>query len=123
MGPDHDTAQFAVHPIERWWTEQGHARYPAAHDLYLVADGGGSHGARVRLWKVAWQRFATARGLTLHVSHFPPGTSQGNYIDHRLFSFIRMNGRGRPLTPFETIVDLIGHPRTQTGLTVWAEWD
>ena len=123
VGQDHDTAQFAVHTIERWWTEQGKARYPSAHDLYIVADGGGSNAARARLWKVELQRFATATGLTVHVSHFPPGTSKWNYIEHRLFSFISMNWRGRPLTTFETIVDLIGHTRTQTGLTVWAEWD
>ena len=98
----------------------------------IVADGGGSHAARARRWKVERQRLATASSLTIHVSHFPPETSKWNYIEHRLFSFIPlrgfpgviiMNGRGRPLTTFETIVDVIGHTRTQTGLTVWAEWD
>ena len=123
VGQDHDTAQFAVHTLERWWTEQGQTRYPAAHDLYIVADGGGSNAAKARLWKVELQRFATAHRLTIHVSHFPPGTSKWNYIEHRLFSFISMNWRGHPLTTFETIVDLIGHTKTQTGLTVWAEWD
>ncbi len=123
VGQDHDPAPFAVHTIERWWQEQGRARYAAAHDLYIVADGGGSNGYRVRLWKVELQRFANASGLQIHVSHFPPGTSQGNYIEHRLFGFLSINGRGRPLTTFETIVDLIGHTTTQTGLTVWADWD
>ena len=120
--PTH-TAQFAVYTIERWWTEPGQTRYPAAHDLYIVADGGSSHAVRGRLWKVGRQRFATASGLTIHVSHFPPGTSKWNYMERRLFSFISTNWRGRPLTTFETIVDWIGHTRTQTGLTVWAEWD
>jgi len=123
VGQDHDTAQFAVHTIARWWQEQGRARYLDAQDLYIVADGGGSNGYRVRLWKVELQRFANATGLRVHVSHFPPGASKWNYIEHRLFSFISMNGRGRPLTTFETIVDLIGHTTTSTGLTVWAEWD
>ena len=98
VGQDHDTAQFAVHTIARWWQEQGRARYPDAQDLYIVADGGGSNGYRVRLWKVELQRFATATGLRVHVSHFPPGTSKWNFIEHRLFSFISMNWRGRPLT-------------------------
>jgi transposase len=123
VGQDHDTAQFAVHTIERWWQEQGRLRYPDAQDLYIVADGGGSNGSRVRLWKLELQRFATATGLRVHVSHFPPGTSKWNYIEHRLFSFISMNWRGRPLTTFETVVELIGHTTTATGLTVWAEWD
>ncbi len=123
VGQDHDTAPFAVHTLERWWQEQGRTRYPAARDLYVVADGGGSNGYRVRLWKWELQRFANATGLRIHVSHFPPGTSKWNYIEHRLFSFISMNWRGRPLTTFETIVDLIGHTTTGTGLTVWAEWD
>lgn len=123
VGQDHDTAPFAVHTISRWWQEQGRARYPNAQDLYIVADGGGSNGYRVRLWKVELQRFATATGLRVHGSHFPPGASNWNYIEHRLFRVISMNGRGRPLTTFEVIVDLIGHTTTATGLTVWAEWD
>ncbi len=89
----------------------------------IVGDGGGSHGARLRLGKVELQRFATARGHTIHGSPFPPGTRPGNYVEHRLFRVISMNERGRPLTTFETIVDLIGHTRVQTGLTMWAEWD
>ena len=109
--------------MARRWQEQGRARYPDAQDLYIVADGGGSNGYRVRLGKVALQRFATATGLRVHVSHFPPGASKWNYIEHRLFSFLSMNWRGRPLTTFEVIVDLIGHTTTGTGLTVWAEWD
>ena len=80
----------------------------------IVAEGGGSHAARARLWKVALQRFATASGLTIHVSHFPPGTSQRNSIEHRRFSFLSMNWRGHPLTTFETIVELIGHTKTPT---------
>jgi hypothetical protein len=123
VGQDHDTAQFAVHTIARWWQEQGRARYPDAQDLYIVADGGGSNGSRVRLWKPELQRFATASGLRIHVSHVPPGTSKWNAIEHRLFSVIRMHGRGRPLTPCETLVEWIGHTPTATGLTVWAEWD
>ena len=89
----------------------------------MADGGGGSNAARARLWRVARQSLATASGPPIHVSHFPPGTNQRNYMEHRLFSVISMNGRGRPLTTFETLVDCIGHTRTQTGLTVWAEWD
>ncbi len=122
MGQDHDTGPCAVYTIERWRSEPGQTRYPAAHDLYLVADGGGSNAARARLWKVELQRCATARGLTIHVSRGPPGTSKWHYVEHRLFSFISRNWRGRPLTTFKTLVEWIGHTKTQTGLTVWAEW-
>ena len=123
VGADHDTAQFAVATIRRWWQERGRRQYADAHDLYIIADGGGSNGSRVRLWKWELQQFATETGLTIHVSHFPPGTSKWNAIEHRLFSFISMNWRGRPLTTFETVVQCIAHTTTSAGLTVHADYD
>lgn len=117
MGQNHDTAPCTVHPSERWWTAHGGARPEPP------SPRGAWHGARLRLGKVALPRFATARGITIQVSPFPPGTRPGNYLEHRLFSFISMNGWGRSPTTFETIGDRIRHPRTQTGLTVWAEGD
>lgn len=98
VGSDHDTAQFAVVTIRRWWQERGGSQYPEADALYIVADGDGRHGSRVRLGKTELQRLATATGLTIHVSHFPPGTSQWNAIEHRLSSVISRTWRGRPLT-------------------------
>ncbi len=123
VGSDHDTAQFAVATLRRWWQERGRHQYPAARELYIVADGGGSNGSRVRLWKTELQRFATDTGLTIQVSHFPPGTSKWNAIEHRLFSVISRTWRGRPLTTYETVVQCIAHTTTETGLTVYAEWD
>ena len=123
VGSDHDTAQFAVATIRRWWQDRGRAPYPHATTLSIVADGGGSNGYRVRLWKAELQRLATDTGLAIHVSHLPPGTSQWNKIEHRLFSVIGRSWRGRPLTTFETLVQCIAQTTTTTGLTVHAECD
>jgi len=123
VGITHDTAQFAVASIRRWWTEMGAARFPRARKLMITADGGGSNSSRNRLWKVTLQELADELGLTLHVSHFPPGTSKWNKIEHRLFSFITKNWRGRPLTSLQTIVELIGNTTTDGGLTVRAALD
>ncbi len=118
VGIDHDTAAFAVHTIHRWWRALGSQAYPRASSLRIVADSGGSNGSRVRLWKWELQRLADATRLTLHVSHLPPGTSKWNKIEHRLFSFISQNWRGRPLLTHATIVKLIASTRTSTGLKV-----
>ena len=118
VGMDHDTATFAVNTIRRWWRAMGSTTYPRAASLLVVADSGGSNGSRLRLWKWELQRLADATGLTIHVSHLPPGTSKWNKIEHRLFSFISQNWRGRPLLTHATIVKLISHTRTSTGLTV-----
>jgi hypothetical protein len=123
VGIDHDTAQFAAASIGRWWHEMGSARYPRATELMITADGGGSNSSRNRLWKVALQSLATKLRLTLRVCHFPPGTSKWNKIEHRLFCFITKNWRGRPLTSYEVIVNLIANTTTQTGLTVRAALD
>jgi hypothetical protein len=123
VGITHDTARFAVASIRRWWTEMGAARFPRARKLMITADGGGSNSSRNRLWKVALQELADELGMPLHVSHFPPGTSKWNKIEHRLFCFITKNWRGRPLTSVETIVELIGNTTTDTGLTVRAALD
>jgi hypothetical protein len=123
VGITHDTAQFAVASIRRWWTEMGVARFPRARKLMITADGGGSNSSRSRLWKVALQELADELGLPLHVCHFPPGTSKWNKIEHRLFSFITNNWRGRPLTSIQTIVELIGNTTTDTGLVVRAALD
>ena len=121
VGTSHDTARFAVDSIRRWWECMGRQVHEGAKALYITADGGGSNGSRSRLWKVALQEFADETGLNVCVSHFPPGTSKWNKIEHRLFSQISMNWRGRPLETLETIVSLIGSTRTKTGLTVTAE--
>ena len=118
VGIDHDTAQFAVASIGRWWQELGSLRYPRATELMITADGGGSNSSRNRLWKVALQGLANDLGLILRVCHFPPGTSKWNKIEHRLFCFITKNWRGRPLTSYQVIVDLIASTTTETGLTV-----
>jgi len=123
VGTDHDTAAFAVQAIRRWWLAMGRERYPEATELTITADGGGSDGHRVRLWKLELGRFAQETGLTIRVCHFPPGTSKWNRIEHRLFSFITMNWRGRPLESHEVIVNLIAGTRTRSGLTVRAELD
>jgi transposase len=123
VGIDHDTAAFAVKTIERWWRTIGRRRYPDAEALFVTADCGGSNGARVRLWKWELQRFADATGLAVTVCHFPPGTSKWNKIEHRLFSFITSNWRGKPLTTLAVIVNLIGSTRTTTGLRVRCELD
>jgi len=123
VGQDHDTASFAVATIARWWEVVGAPTYPQADRLLICADGGGSNGARTRLWKAELQRFAAATGLTVTVCHLPPGTSKWNKIEHRLFSHISMNWRGRPLVSHEVMVDLIGATTSRTGLRVQAERD
>lgn len=123
VGTDHDTAAFAVQTIRRWWFSMGCQRYPQAKQLFITADGGGSNGHRVRLWKLELSRLAQETGLDIQVCHFPPGTSKWNKIEHRLFSFITMNWRGRPLISHEVIVNLIASTKTRTGLSVRAELD
>jgi transposase len=123
IGIDHDTASFAVNAIRRWWKLMGRAAYASATTLLITADSGGSNGARVRLWKWELQRFARRTGLSITVCHFPPGTSKWNKIEHRLFSYIAMNWRGRPLTSLATIVSLIGSTTTTAGLRVRSEID
>lgn len=108
VGVDHDTAEFAVETLRRWWEKMGRLRYPSATELMVTADGGGSNGSRVRLWKVALQRLADETELRITVCHFPPGTSKWNKIEHRMFSHISMNWRGNPLISHEVIVNLIG---------------
>jgi Rhodopirellula transposase DDE domain len=123
VGTDHDTAAFAVQTIRRWWLAMGQPRYPDARELTITADGGGSNGHRVRLWKLELSRLAQDIGLNIRVCHFPPGTSKWNKIEHRMFSFITMNWRGHPLISHEVIVNLIGSTRTKSGLAVRAELD
>ena len=123
VGLDHDTPTFAVASIRLWWHRMGQAAYPDARILYITADAGGSNGYRSRAWKHELQQFADETGLTIHVSHFPPGTSKWNKIEHRLFCHITANWRGTPLTTFETIVDRIGNTRTEAGLRVHAALD
>ena len=123
VGQDHDTASFAVASLRRWWQVVGQPTYPRAERLLICADGGGSNGYRVRLWKVELQRFADATGLRVTVCHLPPGTSKWNKIEHRLFSHISLNWRGRPLVSHEVIVELIGATTTREGLAVQAERD
>jgi transposase len=123
VGIDHDTAQFATSSIRRWWYEMGEARFPRAQGLLITADGGGSNGHRTRLWKVSLQALADELGLTLDVCHFPPGTSKWNKIEHRLFSFITQNWRGKPLVSHQAIVSLIANTTTSTGLVVKAALD
>ena len=123
VGTDHDTASFAVHAIGRWWLTMGQIRYPNATRLLVTADGGGSNGHRVRLWKVELQTLANTLGVPITVCHLPPGTSKWNKIEHRLFSFITINWRGQPLRSFKTIVQLIAATTTTAGLSVRAELD
>jgi transposase len=123
VGIDHDTAQFAVQAIGRWWRKMGQKRYPRAKALMITADGGGSNGSRCRLWKVALQELAKTLGLPIQVSHFPPGTSKWNKIEHRMFCHITQNWRGRPLLSHEVIVNLIANTTTKTGLKIRAELD
>jgi transposase len=123
VGTDHDTSAFAVESIRRWWGSMGRAQYPEAKTLLITADGGGSNGSRVRLWKLELQRLASETGLRISVCHFPPGTSKWNKIEHRLFSFISQNWRGRPLVSHEVIVNLIAATTTETGLKVACELD
>jgi Rhodopirellula transposase DDE domain len=123
VGIDHDTAQFATNSIRRWWREMGQRRFPKASELLITADGGGSNGHRCRLWKVSLQELADDLGLILTVCHFPPGTSKWNKIEHRLFSFITSNWRGRPLVSHQAIVNLIASTTTRKGLIVKAALD
>lgn len=123
VGVDHDTAEFAVESIRRWWRSMGQQAYPKASSLLITADGGGSNGSRVRLWKLELQRFADESALSIAVCHFPPGTSKWNKIEHRLFSRITQNWRGKPLISLEVIVSLIASTRTTTGLKVHSELD
>ena len=123
VGIDHDTAQFAVNSIRSWWQHLGQPRYPNAARLQITADCGGSNGNRTRLWKLELQRLANETGLTLAVCHLPPSTSKWNRIEHRLFSFITTNWRGKPLVSLETIVNLIGATTTSSGLQVYARLD
>ena len=123
VGMDHDTPLFAVNSIRRWWSSMGRAAYWDAKELLVTADAGGSNSARSRVWKAELQKLATEIGLTITVVHFPPGTSKWNKIEHRLFSHITMNWRGRPLEDYETVVKLIGSTKTSTGLHVKARLD
>ncbi len=123
VGIDHETAEFAVESIRRWWQNVGKQLYPMSQELLIVADGGGSNGARNRLWKMQLQQLATETGLTITVCHLPPATSKWNKIEHRLFSYISINWRGKPLTSFETVIELISHTTTKQGLTVTAVKD
>ena len=123
VGMDHDTAAFAVETIRRWWSSMGQAAYPQAQRLLITAAAGGSNGARLRLWKLELQKPADESGLRIAVCHFPPGTSKWNKIEHRLFSFISQNWRGKPLVSHEVIVNLIAATPTRTGLQVQAELD
>jgi len=123
VGVDHDTAAFAVESIRRWWWSMGYAVYPKATRLLITADAGGSNGYRLRLWKLELQRFADETGLEIAVCHFPPGTSKWNKIEHRLFSAITQNWRGKPLVSHEVVVNLIGATTTRTGLTVKSRLD
>jgi DDE family transposase len=123
VGIDHDTAQFAVNSIRSWWEHLGRERYPKAARLQITADCGGSNGNRTRLWKVELQKLADETGLAISVCHFPPGTSKWNKIEHRLFSFISKNWRGRPLVSLEAIVNPIAATTTRSGLEVYAQLD
>ncbi len=120
VGIDHDTAEFAVESIRRWWHSSGKALYPGKKELLLTADGGGSNGVKNRLWKKKLQDFANEEHLTITVAHYPPATSKWNKIEHRLFAFISINWRAKPLTSLEVVLELISHTTTQEGLTVTA---
>jgi transposase len=123
VGIDHDTAEFAVESIRRWWQQSGSAFYPGKSELLITADGGGSNGVRNRLWKKKLQDFANEEHLTITVAHYPPATSKWNKIEHRLFSFISINWRAKPLTSLEVVLELISHTTTKEGLTVTAVKD
>ena len=123
VGDSADTATFAVEAIRRWWNEMGRVRFPEATQLLITADGGGSNGHRVRLWKLELAKLAKETGLDITVCHYPPGTSKWNKIEHKMWSFISMNWRGRPLTSYRTIIELISATTTAAGLTIRAEAD
>nr|CBX27847.1 hypothetical protein N47_C19050 [uncultured Desulfobacterium sp.] len=123
IGTDHDTAAFAVESIRRWWNIMGNEVHPKAHQLLITADGGGSNGSRIRLWKTELQKFSNETNLEVSVCHFPPGTSKWNKIEHRLFSYISQNWRGKPLVSHEVIINLIASTTTRKGLTVKCQLD
>ena len=123
VGTDHDTGEFAVASIRGWWRIEGRRLYPQANNLLITADGGGSNGYRLRIWKLSLQNLADETGLSISVCHFPPGTSKWNKIEHRLFSFISSNWRGEPLRDYETIVNLIAQTTTTKGLKVTCRLD
>jgi len=120
VGIDHDTADFAIDSILAWWKNMGRKAYPKATKLLIMGDAGGSNASQSRLWKAGLQRLANLTGLDLHMSHFPPGTSKWNRIEHRMFSFITQNWRERPLVSYQTIIDLIAKTKTTTGLKIKA---
>jgi len=123
VGISSDTAEFAVESIRNWWNSMGHERYASLTKLMITADCGGSNGYRTRLWKLELQRLANEIDIPITVCHFPPGTSKWNKIEHRLFSFITMNWRGKPLRDYQTIVNLIAATTTKTGLKVCSKLD
>jgi len=123
LGTSHDTREFAVESISRWWETVGYNTFPQAKKLYINCDCGGSNGNRVRLWKYQLQQFANRTGLEIYVSHFPRGTSKWNKVEHRLFCYISKNWAGRPLIDIETVVNLISNTTTETGLSVICERD
>jgi len=123
VGTDHDTGAFAVASVRGWWRSEGRGLYSLARALLITADGGGSNGSRLRLWKLELQKFADETGLSISVCHFPPGTSKWNKVEHRLFSFISSNWRGEPLRDYETIVNLISRTTTAKGLQVTCRLD
>jgi hypothetical protein len=123
VGMDHDTAEFAVESIRRWWHTCGKELYPDKKELLITADGGGSHGTRNRLWKKKLQELANEEQLSITVAHYPPATSKWNKIEHRLFSFISINWRAKPLISLEVVLELISGTRTEAGLTVTAVKD
>lgn len=123
VGVDHDTAEFAVESIKKWWYKMGKKVYPKASKLLINADGGGSNGRRNKLWKIQLQEFANEVGMEIHMCHFPPGTSKWNKIEHRMFSYISQNWRGKPLVSYEVIVNLIGSTKTNKGLIIKCELD
>src|SRR5258708_5019138 len=123
VGIDHDTAEFAVESIRRWWKQWGHSLYPGKKELLITADGGGSNGVRNRLWKKALQELSNDEQLAITVAHYPPATSKWNKIEHRLFSYISINWRATPLTSLEVVLELISHTTTNEGLTVTAVKD
>jgi hypothetical protein len=123
VGIDHDTAEFAVETIKKWWAKMGHPFYPNAQRLLITADGGGSNSSRSRLWKKEIQKLSNETGLTIDVCHFPPATSKWNKIEHRLFSYISQNWRGKPLVSYQVIVNLIASTKTEKGLEVTCELD
>jgi hypothetical protein len=123
VGTDHDTSAFAAATVGSWWQEMGKIRYPHARQLLICTDGGGSNGARGWAWKFELAALAAQTGLEITVAHLPPGTSKWNKIEHRMFSFISMNWRAKPLVSHEVIVKLIGSTTTQAGLTIRCELD